>query len=85
MVTPEVADFIVGAYVQKRRDADNESKKGNPTYVSARTLLGIIRLSQALARLRFSSEVNESDIREALRLVDVSRSSLETHEHNDGL
>ena len=44
--------------------------------MSARTLLGVLRLSQALARLRFSDTVTVEDVDEALRLIDVSKASL---------
>ncbi|CBH18690.1 minichromosome maintenance (MCM) complex subunit,putative [Trypanosoma brucei gambiense DAL972] len=45
--------------------------------VTARTLLSIIRLSQACARLRFSDRVVEADVREAGRLLDCSKISLQ--------
>jgi len=41
-------------------------------YTTPRTLLGIIRLSQAMARLRFSEIVEEADVDEALRLMEES-------------
>merc|ERR1711939_58055 len=50
---------------------------------SARTLLGILRLSQALARLRFSTEVERSDVDEALRLMEFSKASLMDEETAD--
>lgn len=52
-------------------------------YTSARTLLSIVRLSTALvnfflnqARLRFADTVDLTDIDEALRLIECSKSSL---------
>lgn len=73
-------DFIVGAYVQKRREAHEAQQKraGNFTYTQPRTLLAILRMAQALARLRFSDVVVEEDIREALRLMDASKISLDS-------
>ena len=59
----------------RRRPADEKAGAAY-TYTNPRTLLAIIRLSQALARLRFSTEVNVKDIEEALRLMDASRSSI---------
>lgn len=56
---------------------DEEEAKNSHTYTSARTLLGVLRLSQALARLRFADIVEEPDVDEALRLMDVSKSSLQ--------
>ena len=48
------------------------------TYTTARTLLGVLRLSQALARLRLSDEVCRGDVDEAMRLIHMSKASLET-------
>ena len=45
-------------------------------YITPRTLLGIIRLSQALAKLNFREEVTQTDIDESLRLMDFSFRSL---------
>ncbi|CAI4216138.1 unnamed protein product [Parascedosporium putredinis] len=45
-----------------------------------RTLLGVVRLSQALARLRFSNEVIQDDVDEALRLLEASKQSLSTED-----
>jgi DNA replication licensing factor MCM7 len=50
-----------------------ESEQARPTtYTTARSLLSIIRLSLAHARMRLSKEVNEDDISEARRLVLIS-------------
>ena len=56
---------------------DQESAKNAHTYTSARTLLGILRLAQALARLQFSPTVNREDVDEAIRLMEKSKESLE--------
>jgi len=53
-----------------------DSKKEGYQYITPRSLLAIIRLSQGLARLRFNDEVELSDVDEALRLIEVSRSSI---------
>ena len=45
-------------------------------YVTPRTLLGIIRLAQALAKLAFRNEVVQADVDEALKLMDFSIRSL---------
>ena len=45
-VVPEaLTDYIVGAYVEMRRDARTQT---NQTFTSARTLLALLRLSTAL-------------------------------------
>jgi DNA replication licensing factor MCM7 len=40
------------------------------TYTTPRTLLAVIRLSQALAKCRFAREVNQDDVEEAIRLME---------------
>ncbi|KXG54076.1 Nucleic acid-binding, OB-fold [Penicillium griseofulvum] len=81
IVPTSVSDYMVGAYVaMRKRQKIDESKKRQFSHVSPRTLLGIVRLSQALARLRFSEEVVREDVDEALRLIEISKASL----YNDG-
>jgi DNA replication licensing factor MCM7 len=79
MAPASLAEFIVGAYVQKRQEAMEAQQKrnGDFIYTQPRTLLAIIRMSQAIARLRLSQEISEADVREALRLMDMSKRSLE--------
>lgn len=77
VVPKQVSDYLVGAYVRLRQQQKrDEAGKKTFTYTSPRTLLGILRMSQALARLRFSEEVITDDVDEALRLVEVSKASL---------
>ena len=77
VVPRNVSDYMVGAYVHMRKQQKrDEGSKRQFSHVSPRTLLGIIRLSQALARLRFSDEVATEDVDEALRLIEVSKASL---------
>ncbi|KAF3029447.1 Mcm2-7 hexameric complex component [Penicillium rubens] len=81
IVPTSVSDYMVGAYVaMRKRQKIDESKKRQFSHVSPRTLLGIVRLSQALARLRFAEEVIREDVDEALRLIEISKASL----YNDG-
>lgn len=76
-VGKEVADYMVGAYVRMRQQQKrDEARRRQFSYISPRTLLGILRLSQALARLRFSNTVVAEDVDEALRLIEVSKASL---------
>ncbi|PGH27874.1 hypothetical protein AJ80_00424 [Polytolypa hystricis UAMH7299] len=76
-VPKNVSDYMVGAYVRMRQQHKrDEGKKQQFTYTSPRTLLGILRLSQALARLQFAEQVVTQDVDEALRLTEVSKSSL---------
>lgn len=77
IVPKQVSDYLVGAYVRLRQQQKrDEASKRTFTHTSPRTLLGILRLSQALARLRFAAEVITDDVDEALRLVEVSKASL---------
>ncbi|KAH9930757.1 MCM-domain-containing protein [Fomitopsis serialis] len=81
-VPPEVSNYVVESYVRLRKvSKDDEDQKKSHTYTSARTLLGVLRLAQALCRLRFSDQVDHEDVDEALRLMEVSKESL--HEDED--
>jgi len=80
IVPKEVSDYVVGAYVKLRAQHKEDEKNDKSfTYTSARTLLGVLRLSQALARLRWADRVERPDVDEALRLMDVSKASLLNH------
>lgn len=75
-VSPDVAPYIVEAYVNLRsRPSLNNTNKfrsqnnNDQTTMTARQLLSILRLSQALARLRLSRTVANQDVDEAIRLV----------------
>jgi DNA replication licensing factor MCM7 len=77
-VPPQVSNYVVNSYVRLRKvSKDEEQENKSHTYTSARTLLGVLRLAQALARLRFSNTVEHADVDEALRLMDVSKESLQ--------
>lgn len=77
-VIPEgLTDYITGAYVEMRKEARNNK---DMTFTSARTLLAILRLSTALARLRLADAVEKEDVNEAMRLMEMSKDSLNTTE-----
>ena len=77
VVPKAVSEYIVSAYVQMRRQQkEDEERNQFFTYTSARTLLGVLRLAQALGRLRFADAVEIADVDEALRLIEVSKASL---------
>lgn len=86
VLTSEVSEYVTSAYVGLRRQYKlDEDRQQQFTYASARTLLGIIRMSQALARIRLSDVVEPVDVDEALRLIDISKSSLnEDNGRRDG-
>ncbi|BDA48060.1 DNA replication licensing factor MCM7 [Coccomyxa sp. Obi] len=70
----ELTEYVAAVYAEMRQE---EAQAQVPhSYTTARTLLSILRLSQALARLRFSQFVAQADVDEALRLMRMSKVSL---------
>ena len=79
-IIPEsLTALVVNKYVDIRKEARNTK---NSSFLSARALLSILRLSTALAKLRLSDEVNSQDINEAFRLTEVSQESLKASDMN---
>jgi len=77
MVTAEIQRDIVDAYVAMRDDEKRGDVDSRKSYTTPRTLLAILRLSQAHARVRFSEKVERQDFEEAMRLMKVSKESVE--------
>lgn len=75
----ELHNYIVAKYVEKRKFQRDGSVESSYMYVTPRTLLGIIRLSQSLAKLSFRKHVIQNDVDEAIRLMDYSIRSLRKH------
>ena len=89
IIPPELTTFIVEQYVNMRRN-DATASTGfrgggrygssgggsNQAVMTARQLLSILRLSQALARLRLAPAVIMEDVEEAIRLTYASKASL---------
>lgn len=76
-VPTELSSFIVEAYVQMRQqDKARAAKTGGRGTLTARQLLSILRMSQALARLELRLAVTQRDVEEAIRLVQVSKASV---------
>ncbi|XP_046607823.1 DNA replication licensing factor Mcm7 isoform X1 [Neodiprion virginianus] len=73
VITEDLTDFIVNSYVEMRKEARNSR---DMTFTSARNLLGVLRISTALARLRLSDTVEKDDISEAIRLIEMSKDSI---------
>ncbi len=63
-------------YVEKRKIQRDGLDEQSYMYVTPRTLLAIIRLSQAMAKLCFRSEIKQADVDEAIKLMDYSIRSL---------
>jgi len=76
-VPKELTDYIVSAYVEMRKEARHSR---DMTFTSARTLLGVLRLATALARLRLADVTEKEDIDEAMRLMEMSKVSLTDEE-----
>ncbi|TPX40487.1 hypothetical protein SeMB42_g05974 [Synchytrium endobioticum] len=73
VVPPGVAEYIVKLYVQFRSGEDYLSEF---QYTTARTLLSLIRMATARARVRFAEEVTIADVEEAHFLIESSKASL---------
>lgn len=73
-IPPRLMEYIVTAYIGMREEQENSKEEF--TYTTPRTLLGILRLSQALARLRFSDQISKEDVEESIRLMYKSKASL---------
>ncbi|ODV86713.1 hypothetical protein CANARDRAFT_6288 [[Candida] arabinofermentans NRRL YB-2248] len=84
VITKDVSDYVVAAYIKMRKDSKvNEYSKKHFSHTTPRTLLGVLRLSQALARIRFSNEVVIQDVDEALRLMNAAKQSLYQDEEHE--
>ncbi|KAG6877575.1 hypothetical protein C0992_009658 [Termitomyces sp. T32_za158] len=83
-VPPRVSSYVVDSYVRLRKvSKEEEEQNKSHSYTSARTLLGILRLAQALARLRLADVVVREDVDEALRLMACSKESLQEDTDKD--
>jgi DNA replication licensing factor MCM7 len=78
VIPSDLHNYIVAKYVEKRKLQREGLDEQSYMYVTPRTLLGIIRLSQSLAKLSFRQLVNQSDVDEAIKLMDFSIRSLRT-------
>ncbi len=76
VVPSELVDYITGAYVTLRL---GDLSLPDSTFTTARTLLAILRLATALAKLHLSEIVRIEDVDEAMRLLQVSRASVDLH------
>lgn len=73
VIPEDLTDYLVSAYVEIRKEARNSK---DTTFTSARNLLGILRLATALSRLNLRDLVVKQDVDEAIRLLDMSKTSL---------
>ncbi|KTW32038.1 DNA replication licensing factor MCM7 [Pneumocystis jirovecii RU7] len=78
VISKSVSDYIVGSYVQMRQRQKKDNVMKQFTYITPRTLLGILRM--------FSDVVEIADVDEALRLIEVSKLSLyEKHDFDSDI
>ncbi|XP_031465949.1 DNA replication licensing factor MCM7 [Phasianus colchicus] len=82
VVPPALCDYITAAYVEMRKEA--QAAADGTAYTSARTLLALLRMATALARLRLVDVVEKEDVNEAMRLMEASRDSLQGHKGQQG-
>ncbi|XP_078390033.1 DNA replication licensing factor MCM7 [Cetorhinus maximus] len=73
MIPESLGDYITAAYVEMRKESRVNK---DMTFTSARTLLSVLRISTALARLRLVDTVEKEDVNEAMRLMEMSKDSL---------
>ncbi|CAI2386841.1 unnamed protein product [Moneuplotes crassus] len=84
VIPKDIHNFIVSSYVdQKQKISSRESYKNSNNYITPRTLLGIIRISQAIAKIRQSQTVSQNDVEEALRLMESARESVNKEKDED--
>ena len=73
-VPESLTEYIAAVYAEMR--AEEAAASVPHSYTTARTLLSILRLAQALARLRFAEQVGQAEVDEALRLMRMSKHSV---------
>ncbi len=71
-LTDEAVEEIKEFYVKLRNQSVNVDSAVKPIPITARQLEGIVRLSEAHAKMRLSSEVKRSDARKAIDLLKMS-------------
>ncbi|KAL0209388.1 hypothetical protein RCL1_007756 [Eukaryota sp. TZLM3-RCL] len=76
IVPLHLANDIVARYVSLRSDDDEAVTLGGVGHVSPRSLMAILRLAQAIARVKLQDEVTLEDINESLRLMQCADRSL---------
>jgi len=77
MIEESLQRDIVDAYVSMRDDEKRGDLDSRKSYTTPRSLLAILRLSQAHARCRFSERVERQDFDEAMRITKASKESVE--------
>lgn len=71
-LTEEAADEIKSFYVRLRNQSVSSDSNVKPIPITARQLEGIIRLSEACAKVRLSPEVKREDAKKAITMLKAS-------------
>ncbi|ODV89166.1 hypothetical protein CANCADRAFT_134438 [Tortispora caseinolytica NRRL Y-17796] len=69
VITAEAKDLLVKSYVDLRKLGEDPNSSEKRITATTRQLESMIRLSEAHARMRLSSEVEIEDVKEAVRLI----------------
>lgn len=82
-IHPELTDLatreLIAAYLEMRKMGSSSGSNGNRTIsATPRQLESLIRLSEAIAKMRFSKEVKREDVKEAVRLMRVATQTAAT-------
>ncbi|KAL7436522.1 hypothetical protein ACHAXH_005386 [Discostella pseudostelligera] len=83
-IHPELSDLatreLIAAYIEMRRGGSGGSGSGRGRTITAtpRQLESLIRLSEALARMKFSTVVTRDNVKEAVRLMKVATQAAAT-------
>jgi DNA replication licensing factor MCM7 len=76
-IPAELHNYIVARYVEKRKFQKEGKEELSYTYVTPRTLLAFIRISQAMAKFHFRNFVEQTDVDQAIKLIDYSFRTLQ--------
>lgn len=71
-LSDEAAEELTRGYVEMRKRGNNPGSRKKVITATARQIESLIRLSEALARMRFSEVVGVRDVAEAFRLLEVA-------------
>jgi len=71
-ISDQARDELIEAYVRMRGGNSLRARRGKSITATPRQLEGMIRLSEALARMRLDNHVNSQDVHEAVRLMQVA-------------
>ncbi|XP_047325606.1 DNA replication licensing factor MCM4 [Impatiens glandulifera] len=82
-LSDEAAEELTRGYVEMRRRGNFPGSSKKVITATPRQLESLIRLSEALARIRFSEKVEKNDVLEAFRLLDVALQQSAT-DHSTG-